>query len=92
MKLEGGLVVEGAIQDISVGGLLVTTNRSVASGTGATVRFPLPSGVIVASSAVIRWERAAPLDAARVALGVELVDLESGYKQAIADYVRTAES
>src|SRR6185312_5673162 len=69
MKLADGAIIEGAIQDISVGGLLVTTNRSVASTTDATVRFPLPSGVIVTSSAVIRWERAAPIDASRVALG-----------------------
>lgn len=91
MKLPDGMVVEGAIQDVSVGGLLVTTNRGIDSGTAVTVRFPLPSGVIVTSSAVVRWERAAQLDASRVALGVELVDLETPYKQAIAEYVRSAE-
>jgi len=91
MKLPDGLVVEGAIQDISVSGLLVTANKPIAQHTAVTLRFPLPSGVIVASSAVVRWQRAAPLDDSRVALGVELVDLEAPYKQAIAEYVRTAD-
>jgi serine/threonine protein kinase len=92
MKLPDGLVVEGAVQDISVTGLLVTTNHGVESGTAVTLRFPLPSGLIVASSAVVRWHRASAGDGERVALGLELVDLETPYKQAIADYVRSAES
>jgi hypothetical protein len=91
MKLADASVVEGAIQDISAGGLLVTSNRGVDSNTAATIRFPLPSGVIVTSSAVIRWSRSAQSDTSRVALGVELVDLEITYKQAIAEYVRSVE-
>ncbi len=92
MKLSDGLVVEGSIQDISAGGLLVTANRGIEPGTTVTVRFPLPSGVIVTSSAVLRWQRSAHEDASRVALGVELVDLETPYKQAIAEYVRSVEA
>ena len=92
MKLDDGMVVEGAIQDISAGGLLVTSNRDVKSNTSATVRFPLPSGVIVTSSAMIRWSRSAQSDTSRVALGVELVELSIPYKQAIAEYVRSVEA
>ena len=92
MKLDDGMVVEGAIQDISAGGLLVTSNRDVKSNTSATVRFPLPSGVIVTSSAMIRWSRSAQSDTSRVALGVELVELSTPYKQAIAEYVRSVEA
>jgi serine/threonine protein kinase len=92
MKLDDGMVVEGAIQDLSAGGLLVTANRDVTSNTNATVRFPLPSGVIVTSSAVIRWSRSAQSDTSRVALGVELVELAVPYKQAIAEYVRSVEA
>ncbi len=91
MKLPDGLVVEGSIQDISAGGILVTANREIESNTSVSVRFPLPSGVIVTSSAVVRWQRSAHEDASRVALGVELVDLETPYKQAIAEYVRSVE-
>jgi serine/threonine protein kinase len=92
MKLADGLVVEGSIQDISAGGILVTANRGIEPNATVAVRFPLPSGVIVTSSAVVRWQRSAHEDASRVALGVEFVDLESPYKQAIADYVRSVEA
>jgi serine/threonine protein kinase len=92
MKLGDGMIIEGAIQDISAGGLLVTSNREVKASTSATVRFPLPSGVIVTSSAMIRWSRSAQSDTSRVALGVELVELEIAYKQAIAEYVRSVEA
>jgi len=92
MKLPDGMVVEGAIQDLSAGGLLVTTNRTIDDNTNVTVRFALPSGVIVISEAVIRWQRVAQSDAARVALGVELADLATEYKQAIAEYVRSVEA
>ncbi len=92
MKLPDGMVVEGAIQDLSASGVLVTTNQTVATNTAVTVRFPLPSGVIVTSSAVVRWQRSPPDDASRVALGVELIDLASPYKQAIAEYVRSVEA
>jgi serine/threonine protein kinase len=91
MKLPDGMVVEGAVQDLSAGGLLVTANRSIADNTDVTVRFPLPSSVIVISSAIVRWTRSAESDTSRVALGVELVDLAQEYKQAIHEYVRSAE-
>ncbi len=92
MKLDDGMIIEGSIQDISAGGLLVTSNRDVKSNTSATVRFPLPSGVIVTSSAVVRWSRSAQSDTSRVALGVELVELSIPYKQAISEYVRSVEA
>ncbi len=92
MKLPDGMVVEGAIQDLSAGGLLVTTNRGIDDNTNVTVRFALPSSVIVVSAAIVRWQRAAQSDAARVALGVELSDLAHPYKQAIAEYVRSVEA
>ena len=92
LKLPDGMVLEGAIQDLSAGGLLVTTNHMMKGDTAVTVRFALPSDIIVVSSAVIRWARSADKDASRVALGVELVDLATRYKQAIADYVRSVEA
>ncbi len=92
MKLPDGMVVEGAIQDLSAGGVLVTANQPVASDTSDTVRFPLPSGVIVTSAAFVRWQRSPPDDTSRVALGVELVDLSPQYKHAIGEYVRSVEA
>jgi serine/threonine protein kinase len=92
MKLPDGMVVEGAIQDLSAGGLLVTTNRGIDENTNVTVRFALPSSVIVLSDAVVRWQRSALSDASRVALGVELNDLAHEYKQAISDYVRSVDA
>ena len=70
----------------------MTTNRAVDDNTAVTVRFPLPSGVIVISNGVVRWSRSAQSDASRVALGVELVDLALEYKQAIAEHVRSVEA
>jgi hypothetical protein len=92
MKLVDGMVVEGSVQDLSASGLLVTTNRGIDDETPVTVRFALPSGVIVLSKAVVRWSRSAQSDVSRVALGVELVELSMEYKQAILDYVRTVEA
>jgi len=91
MKLADGMVVEGAIQDLSAGGVLVVANHQVHTNTAITIRFPLPSGVIVASAAFVRWQRSPPGDLSRVALGVELVDLAPSYKQAIAEYVKSVE-
>ena len=88
MRLPSGDVAEGAIQDLSAGGLLVMTNRNVPQAAEVVMRFPLPSGVIIVGSAVVRWAREAH---SSTALGLEFSELEHSYKQAIAEYVRAAD-
>jgi serine/threonine protein kinase len=88
MQLPAGDVVEGAIQDLSAGGLLVTTNRNIPEKVEVVLRFPLPSGLIVVGSALVRWAREAH---SSTAVGLEFSELEHAYKQAIAEYVRSVE-
>ncbi len=88
MRLPSGDFAEGSIQDLSVGGVLVMTNRNVEPLSRVVMRFPLPSGVIVMGSATVRWAREAH---SNNALGLEFEELEDAYKRAIAEYVRSVE-
>jgi len=88
IRLPSGDVAEGAIEDLSAGGLLVTTRESVPVQAELLLRFPLPSGLIVVGSAVVRWVREAHSSSA---MGLAFTELEHAYKQAIAEYVRGAE-
>jgi serine/threonine protein kinase len=85
----GDTIIQGQSEDLSEGGLLIIANGIVEPGTDLVLRFPLPaSGTIVACSARIQWVR--ERETGRSAMGVELVDLESAVREAIADYVGTA--
>jgi serine/threonine-protein kinase len=85
----GEQVIQGRSEDISEGGLLIIADGVVDEGTQLTLRLPLPAtGSIVACPARIQWVR--ERETGKSAMGIELVDLESSVRQAIADYVGTA--
>lgn len=89
MQLNSGRVVEGRVQDVSTGGIYVTTSAPVREGESLVLRFALPTGEIVRSVALVRWAKAAE-DAQRVALGLEFTDLSTIFREAIEDYIKRA--
>ncbi len=89
MQLASGQVIEGRIQDVSSGGIYVTTQAHVAENTSLILRFALPTGEIVRSAALVRWAKATE-DAARTALGLEFDGLSPIFKDAIDDYIKRA--
>lgn len=85
----GERVIQGRSEDISEGGLLIIADGVADEGTELTLRLPLPAtGTIVACPARIKWVR--ERETGKSAMGIELVDLETSVRAAIADYVGTA--
>ncbi len=89
MQLASGSVVEGRIQDVSSGGIYVTTQSQVDEGTSLLLRFALPTGEIIRSVAFVRWAKATE-DTSRIALGLEFDTLSPIFKDAIDDYIKRA--
>lgn len=79
-----GLIL-GRSEDISLGGMLVSTMRSPPENEVVTLRFALPTtGRPVAVPGHIRWARH---QAGRAALGIEFGELDDLSVEAIASYV-----
>lgn len=91
---KNGNPIDGRIEDISKGGLLVVLKAASssaelpqfdASGEEVSVRFALPtSGLVVAQRASVRWVKDAR---GRAAIGVEFVELAPETEKAIDAYV-----
>jgi len=90
MALPGGVVADGAIQDLSESGIFVVTDAKVLEGVVVVLRFALPSGHIVATEAAVRWSKESATQA-KTALGLEFKGLDAQARFAIAEYVRRAE-
>ena len=84
--LPSGENIDGRIEDISEGGLLILVERSCTDGTVVQVRFSLPTtGKVATASAVTRWVRGAK--GTRHALGLEFVEVSPHVRESIGAYV-----
>ncbi len=88
LRLPSGEVIEGAIQDISAGGIFLVTNREVPQDGRVVIRFALPAGHMVMGEGRVRWLKS---DGTRAAVGLEFSALDPAAKEAIDDYVRHVE-
>ena len=71
----GSLVVDGRVEDISVGGVLVIARQPLPVGATVTMRMALPTtGAVVPCSAVVRWARVRQGAGNVAALGLHFVD------------------
>lgn len=70
-----GHVVTGVSGDVSVGGLYVSTYRTLAEGTRVSVRFRLPTGSVMATG-VVRWTREGR-PGRLPGMGIEFVELDA---------------
>ncbi len=78
-------VILGRSEDISLGGMLVSTQRPPPEDASVTLRFALPStGQKVAIDGHIRWARQ---QAGRSALGIEFGDLDDVAAETVASFV-----
>ena len=85
-------VMEGRIEDISTRGVLVIAARALEIGAVVQMSFALPgSGVMVQTTAVIRWVRIAP-SSQRAALGFEFQVPPLALRNAVESYVMLRES
>ena len=85
-------VMEGRIEDISTRGVLVIAARALEIGAVVQMSFALPgSGVMVQTTAVIRWVRIAP-SSQRAALGFEFQVPPLALRNAVESYVMQRES
>lgn len=84
--LPTGELLDGRSEDISEGGLLVSTPRPCNNEERVEVRFALPmTGKILRLAVISRWVRAARRSGA---VGLEFLDLPLDARQVIATYVR----
>ena len=85
---EGGEVIDGRSEDISIGGMLVIAGAALPEGERVVVRFALPtSGNLVQCSAVVGWSRQrAATQRGRAAFGLEFIDAPEALVEAIRRY------
>lgn len=85
---EGGEVIDGRSEDISIGGMLVIAGAALPEGERVVVRFALPtSGNLVQCSAVVGWSRQrAATQRGRAAFGLEFVDAPEALIEAVRRY------
>jgi hypothetical protein len=85
-------VMEGRVEDISTRGVLVIAAHTLEIGAVVQMTFALPgSGVMVQTSAVLRWVRIAP-SSQRAALGFEFQVPPIALRNAVESYVIERES
>lgn len=81
-------MLEGRSEDLSEAGLMVLLPVPLPEGSTVQLRFTLPrTGEVVGCTAVARWVRTR--EARACAVGLELLDVSSRVRAAIADYVRS---
>ncbi len=91
IRVPTGEVVDGTIQDISMGGVFILANGKVPEGGRLELRFALPGGPIVNIGGETRWSKASE-SANTSAIGVSLDSLPPAEKELVEQYVKLAET
>ncbi|CAN5452841.1 hypothetical protein BH09MYX1_BH09MYX1_57510 [soil metagenome] len=90
IRVPTGEVIDGTIQDISMGGLFILASRRVVEGSTLELRFALPFGPIVTASGKTKWTRESG-SGESCAIGVALDKLPAPEQEALEDFVKLAE-
>lgn len=85
LQRSSGPAVDGRVEDISEGGVLVVVREGVTQGEALRVRFSLPiSGRVLALVGVVRWIRSAR---GMPVIGLEFRDLPDAARSEIRQYI-----
>jgi len=83
-RLTDGTHADGRTEDLSEGGVLFVTQRSIPQDQPLVLRMPLPTGRLLEAPAVIRWVK---VRRNVLAFGLEFTDLTEEARTGIRDYV-----
>ena len=90
IRVPTGEVVDGTIQDISLGGVFILAAAKVPEAGRVVLRFALPDGPIVSVEGTTRWSKASG-SADACAIGVALERLPPVEQDLLEDFVKRAE-
>jgi serine/threonine-protein kinase len=90
IRVPTGAVLDGTIQDISMGGIFILAAGKVPPEGRLDLRFALPGGPIVSVGGTTRWARGGA-SGETTAIGVSLDPLPAADQELIESYVKLAE-